>query len=134
MSSKNNKSGNWTWVIIAVAFVLIAETAWVVVTTIQPSKDTPQDSSTVQVVEQSNGTQNKVDPDSYIGENKAKEIALNDLNLKEDQTSNLRVYLDRDDGRVLYEIEFFSGDMEYDYEIDAVSGKILDFSHESIYD
>ena len=34
--------------------------------------------------------------------------------------------LDRDDGRTVYEIEFKSGRYEYSYEIDAVSGTVLD--------
>ena len=34
--------------------------------------------------------------------------------------------LDKDDGIAVYEIEFFSGNTEYDYEISATSGKIRD--------
>ena len=41
---------------------------------------------------------------------------------------------DRDDGRMTYELEFVSGEMEYDFEIDAESGSILEFEKESIYD
>ena len=33
--------------------------------------------------------------------------------------------LDRDDGRLVYEIEFHVGRTEYDYEIDAASGTVL---------
>ena len=38
--------------------------------------------------------------------------------------------LERDDGRVYYDVEFYVGDMEYDYEIDAVSGQIVESSQE----
>ena len=38
--------------------------------------------------------------------------------------------LDRDDGRYEYEIEFISGGKEYEYTIDAKSGKILEKSVE----
>ena len=38
---------------------------------------------------------------------------------------------DGDDGRGVYEIEFYVGNTEYDYEIDAHSGAILEASAEN---
>ena len=38
---------------------------------------------------------------------------------------DVRIELDRDDGRILYEVEFHVGRTEYSYEIDAASGAIL---------
>ena len=38
--------------------------------------------------------------------------------------------LDHDDGRAEYEIEFVSDDTEYEYEIDAVRGQILDYDRD----
>ena len=40
--------------------------------------------------------------------------------------------LDDEDGKLVYEIEFKSGNMEYDYEIDARTGAIL--KHEAELD
>ena len=61
-----------------------------------------------------------------IGEEKAKEIALNHAGLTEDQTQRLLVKRDYDDGRSIYEVEFYGeGRDEYDYEIDAVTGEIV---------
>ena len=37
---------------------------------------------------------------------------------------------DDDDEAPEYEIEFFKGNIEYEYDIDALTGKILDFSSE----
>ena len=37
----------------------------------------------------------------------------------------MRVELDRDDGYVLYEIEFRVGYTEYEYKIDAYTGAVL---------
>ena len=34
---------------------------------------------------------------------------------------------DRDDGRLLYEVEFYAGNKEYDYEILASDGTILSY-------
>lgn len=63
---------------------------------------------------------------NYIGVDKAKSIALKDAGVSASAATFTKAKLDRDDGRVRYEIEFFAGDMEYEYEIDPVSGKILD--------
>lgn len=63
-----------------------------------------------------------------IGEEKAKEIALNHAGLTEDQTQRLWVKRDYDDGRSIYEVELYGeGRDEYDYEIDAVTGEIVAF-------
>ena len=63
-----------------------------------------------------------------IGEEKAKEIALNHAGLSEDQTQRLLVKRDYDDGRSIYEVEFYGeGRDEYDYEIDAATGEIVAF-------
>ena len=67
-----------------------------------------------------------------IGYAKAKSIALNHAGLSENQAYDMDVELDDEDGRLVYEIEFKSGNMEYDYEIDAVSGAIL--KHEAELD
>ena len=45
---------------------------------------------------------------------------------------DMDIELDDEDGKLVYEIEFKSGNMEYDYEIDAVSGAIL--KHEAELD
>ena len=64
---------------------------------------------------------------AYIGEAKAKEIALSHAGLSSSQVTFLQVKLDWEDGRQVYEVEFYSGSKEYDYEIDAASGAILSY-------
>ncbi len=59
-----------------------------------------------------------------ISEDSAKEIALKDAGLTEKEISGMRAKLDSDDGVQEYEVEFYAGSKEYDYEIDAVSGTI----------
>ena len=61
----------------------------------------------------------------YISVDRAKQIALNDAGVKESNAVFLRANLDWDDGRMQYEVEFYSGSTEYDYDIDAVTGAIL---------
>ena len=41
-----------------------------------------------------------------------------------------KVKLDRDDGILEYEIEFFKDRVEYEYTIDAASGTILEYDSE----
>lgn len=62
---------------------------------------------------------------NLIPEEEAKGIALKDAGLTEGQISGIRIRLEKDDGIQQYEVEFYAGDKEYDYEIDAVSGNIL---------
>lgn len=64
---------------------------------------------------------------SYIGDAAAKSVALGHAGLTEAQVTKLKCEFDWDDGRAVYEVEFESGRYEYEYEIDAVSGTVLDF-------
>ena len=64
-----------------------------------------------------------------IGYAKAKSIAMGHAGVKQDAVYDMEVELDEEDGTLVYEVEFKSGNMEYSYEIDAVSGAVL--KHES---
>ena len=66
----------------------------------------------------------------YVGEAKAKAAALEHAGVTEKETSYLRVELERDDGRVVYDVEFYAGNREYDYEISATTGSILKFDYD----
>lgn len=65
--------------------------------------------------------------ESKIGEEKAKEIALTHAGLKESDVNFIKVHLDYDDGREVYDIEFYRDMTEYDYEIDAYTGDIWSY-------
>ena len=64
-----------------------------------------------------------------IGYAKAKSIALNHAGVSENEVYDMDIELDNEDGILVYEVEFKSGNMEYDYEINAATGAIL--KHES---
>ena len=64
-------------------------------------------------------------PAMPIGRAEAKSIALGHAAISEDTAYDLDVELDEEDGALIYEVEFKADGMEYDYEIDAVSGNIL---------
>ena len=67
---------------------------------------------------------------SYIGEAKAKELALNHAGADASKVSWIFVKQDYDHGRVEYDVEFLIGNKEYDYEIDAATGAILGFDYD----
>ena len=67
-----------------------------------------------------------------IGVEKAKEIALEKAGVKAEDTLIINAHLDRDDGRVEYDVEFQSGHTEYEVSVDAVTGAINEFSSEDI--
>ena len=60
-----------------------------------------------------------------IGYAKAKSIALNHAGVSESKAYDMDIELDEEDGKLVYEVEFKSSGMEYDYEIDAATGTIL---------
>lgn len=63
--------------------------------------------------------------ENYIGEASAKEKALAEAGLSESYISHLSVKFDHEHGRAEYEVEFYSGRTEYNYEIDAATGEII---------
>lgn len=72
------------------------------------------------IPEQSNGNTAK------ITEEKAKEIALKDANLAKDKVSFIKSQLETDDGVQKYDIEFSYDNQEYNYEINADTGAIIE--------
>lgn len=96
-----------------------------------------QQSSGSSQAQQSSGSsqeQQTADSSQYIGTEKAKQIALNHAGVSSSSATFTKTKLDRDDGIYVYEIEFISGEIDYDYEINATTGNVISFDTESIYD
>ena len=55
----------------------------------------------------------------------AKAIAFKHAGVKESEVRDLEVELDKDDGVLHFDVDFEKDGYDYDYEIDATSGKIL---------
>ena len=68
---------------------------------------------------------NKANKTKKISADKAKKIALGDAKLAEKDVTFVKVELEFEDNRLVYDVEFYSGNVEYDYDIDAVSGAIV---------
>ena len=68
---------------------------------------------------------------AQITEAQAKDIALKHAGVSAQQANFTKMKLDREFGRSEYELEFFVGNVEYDYEIDAADGTVRKFSRET---
>jgi uncharacterized membrane protein YkoI len=73
----------------------------------------------------SNSTNN-----SWISSTDAENAALSHAGVSSSSVSYLRSHLDRDDGRTMYEVSFYYNYMEYEYDIDALTGNILSFDQD----
>ena len=64
--------------------------------------------------------------DTYIGNEKALSIALEHAGLSASALTKKEIELDDEDDRMIYKVELEAGKDEYEYEIDAVTGDILE--------
>lgn len=76
-------------------------------------------------------TQSTIDTSKFIGEEKAKEMALSKAGIGADGVTFERVDLDLDDGVWRYEVEFRKDNVEYDVEVKADDGAILEFEKDT---
>lgn len=71
--------------------------------------------------------------EQYIGEAKAKEIALKHAGVPQQAASFTKMKFEQEYGygRTEYELVFLANGVRYEYEIDAVTGRIYEFSSKS---
>ena len=62
-----------------------------------------------------------------IGEDEAKKLAMGHANITEKDLSSIECKLELDGLSLIYDIEMKTKLMEYDYEVDAISGEIIGF-------
>lgn len=77
-----------------------------------------------------NAASSKASSTSAITAAQAQAIALTHAGVAEEDTQLLRVKEDWDDGIAIYEVEFYAGNREYDYDIARDTGKILQFDYD----
>ena len=80
-----------------------------------------------------NAQNNTVNNTGEISLDKAKEIALSHAGLSADQVTFVQANMDFDDGIKKYDIEFYCNGQEYDYEINASNGQIIQFDYDMEY-
>lgn len=74
-------------------------------------------------------THHVVSPENYISEKQAIAIAMELA-----QGTVIETELDTDDGRVYYEIEIQDHANEYEFEIDAITGEVIEYEKDSVRD
>lgn len=71
--------------------------------------------------------------DAAVSMEEAQEIAYRHAGLSPDAVYTSHVKLETENNRTIYDVEFFSDMVEYDYDIDAETGEILKFGEEQAY-
>ena len=95
-----------------------------------PAAQTPPAAQSTPSAPQAGGAQTA----AGISEEQARQAALSHAGLTADQVTFVRSHLDRDDGRLTYDVEFYTTDYkEYDYEIDANTGAVLSYDYDAEY-
>ena len=98
---------------------------------IEDKKDYAQKGSSQTVSEESNGQRKDNDSissapkEQIIYKDEARQKALSHAGVQAEGIREYKIELDREKAVIVYEIEFKSGRYEYDYELDAKSGKII---------
>ena len=64
----------------------------------------------------------------------ARDIALNHASTNINSITHLRTERDYENNTLVYEVDFIYNSYEYDYKIDAVTGAIISYDVDSIYD
>lgn len=97
----------------------------------QNAESTPDTSTTADGTMPQITDKTQVDTSNFIGEEKAKELALKKAEISADGVKFDRIELDHDDGVWQYEVDFRHDDIEYDIDIKAENGEILSFEKET---
>lgn len=70
---------------------------------------------------------------TVLSQDEAKKKALSHAGLSSSQVTFLSCKLEWEDGRRIYDVEFYSNNREYDYEIDASTGEIIKYDYDAEY-
>ena len=84
------------------------------------------DDDSVSLTKKAAATSNRTSS-TDIGAEKAKEIALQHAGVSASNAVFVKAERERDDGRLTYDVDFYAGNKEYDYEILAADGTILSY-------
>lgn len=114
----------WQLAIVTVLLLLVTGCA-VQQPTQQIANDAPEQQTQQISGEQPAEQQNSKSSSDDIGVDKAKQIALQHAGVAEGDTQEMEVKQEQEHGRLIYEVEFEVGHIDYEYEIDGASGEIL---------
>lgn len=72
--------------------------------------------------------------ETVMDRSEALDHALADAGVSSSEVTITKQKLEKENGRQYYDIEFFSGEYEYDYEIDAITGAVTGVNIEALFD
>ena len=73
------------------------------------------------------------EPENAIGKDTAKAKAFADASVTAEQTGKVKTHVSQlDDGTVIYKVSFTCDGTRYSYQIDAVTGAVIDKSAETV--
>ena len=70
---------------------------------------------------------NRASNNKMISSDRAKEIAFSHAGVAERDVTSLEITLDKDNGTLTYNVNFYVGSVPYNYEINAANGKIMNY-------
>lgn len=95
-------------------------------------KDIENDKKTPVTSKASEAESTKASADKDADIEKAKQIALSDAGVSAADAEFIKAKADIDDGIKVFDIEFIAGSKEYEYEINASSGRIIEKDSEAV--
>lgn len=72
-----------------------------------------------------NNSNNNGNSNNNISEEEAKNIALKDAGFNNSEVTFIKVELELENGRTIYEVDFLKNNIEYEYKIDAINKNII---------
>lgn len=89
----------------------------------QPAEETPAETKPKE--EKPTATKTPTSSKKKIGVAAAKKAAFKHANVKASDAWDVEVDLDSENGKLVYEVSFDAGGYDYDYDIDAYTGKVV---------
>ena len=96
---------------------------------VSPAEQSPAQKEALKIAADSK-TVPSIRPQTHIGVDRAKQIGVNAFGLSAEDVTFTKAKLEKDDGKEIYEIEFYTPDSRYECDIDAFTGKLLESSSE----
>ena len=126
VNKKEEKSEKFVISLLVVIIILLAVILGIVLFKNKDNNVVDNNNSNYQdSIEDNDNQNNSTDNQNYIGKDQAISIALKNIKLTKNDVYDLECELDNEFNQVVYEVTFNYKNLEYEYYINAESGKII---------
>ena len=126
VNKKEEKSEKFVIPLLVVIIILLAVILGIVLFKNKDNNVVDNNNSNYQdSIEDNDNQNNSTDNQNYIGKDQAISIALKNIKLTKNDVYDLECELDNEFNQVVYEVTFNYKNLEYEYYINAESGKII---------